>query len=161
MTLLLIKPLSHFINNFHSQRTFPEIFEMKTIISALVIILLASCSTNGPAGKKLTGCDSLVISFNAPNSDSIVSMVSTTEKKAIRKLAGFLNGKEAEQYKCGYDGSMVFYKDGQEIMPALFKFSEEGCRHFLFDINNKLTSTRMSNEEVSFLQSLKEGRPWY
>lgn len=134
---------------------------MKYLIAATAIISFSSCLSKTPVEKKLSSCDSLVITFNAPNSDSIMSMVSTTEKKAINKLSGFLKGKAAEQYKCGYDGNMIFYKNGRQIMPVVFKYSEDGCRHFLFDMDNKLTSIRMSNEATSFLESLATGRGWY
>lgn len=111
--------------------------------------------------KKLKGCDSLVISFNYPNTDSVVQTVNTTERKAIRKLLQFVDNKETEQYKCGYDGTMTFYIQGKMVLPVVFKYSEEGCRHFLFDQDNKLRSTKMSNEAADFLKSLAEGKNWY
>ncbi|MBI5859120.1 MAG: hypothetical protein HZB42_15910 [Sphingobacteriales bacterium] len=134
---------------------------MRTVFYVILILLCASCGNKSAISKKLSGCDSLVITFNAPNSDSIINMVSTAEKKAINKLSGFLNGKAAEQYKCGYDGNMIFYKKGQQVMPVVFKYSEDGCRHFLFDMDNKLTSIRMSNEAADFLESLSTGKAWY
>ena len=133
---------------------------MRSIIPVLMATLLVSCGSSA-VGKKLRGCDSLVITFNVPNSDSILKEVSTTETKAISKLARFVDGKPAEQYKCGYDGNMIFFKAGRQIMPVVFKYSEEGCRHFLFDLDNKVMSTSMSNEAVNFLKSLAEGRDWY
>ena len=126
----------------------------------MLFILLVSCSSSA-VGKKLKGCDSLVITFNAPNSDSVVNVVSTTETKAISKLARFMDGKPAEQYKCGYDGNMIFFKAGHQVLPVVFKYSEEGCRHFMFDLDNKVMSNQMSNEAVDFLKSLAEGNNTY
>ena len=134
---------------------------MRIPLGILIVLFCFSCGKKSTVHKKLQGCDSLVITFTAPNSDSVINIVNTTEKKAIRKLAGFLDGKSGELYKCGYDGHMVFYKKGEQVMPVVFKFTEEGCQHFLYDIDNKLTSTLMSNEEIDFLKSLKEGRSWY
>ena len=134
---------------------------MRAAICILIVLLGASCGNKTGISKELSGSDSLVVMFNAPGSDSITGMVSTTEKKAIRKLAGFLDGKKSELYKCGYDGNLVFYKDGQEIMAAVFKFSEEGCRHFVFNMDDTLTSTSMSHEAADFLRSLQQGRNWY
>jgi hypothetical protein len=133
---------------------------MRKVFFYAMLILLVSCSRSA-VGKKLAGCDSLVITFNAPNSDSILKEVSTTETKAISKLARFVDGKPGEQYKCGYDGNMIFFKAGRQVMPVVFKYSEEGCRHFLFDLDNKVMSTQMSNEAVNFLKSLAEGKDWY
>ncbi len=133
---------------------------MRIAVSYMVIILLVSCSSSA-VGKKLKGCDSLVVTFNAPNSDSVINVVSTTETKAISKLARFVDGKPSEQYKCGYDGNMIFFKGGRQVLPVVFKYSEEGCRHFLFDLDNKVISSRMSNEAVDFLRSLATGSNTY
>jgi hypothetical protein len=133
---------------------------MKTQGLLFVVLVFSACSRSA-IQKKLAGCDSLVITFNAPNSDSVINVVSTTETKAISKLARFMDGKPAEQYKCGYDGNMIFFKAGHQVLPVVFKYSEEGCRHFMFDLDNKVMSSQMSNEAVDFLKSLAEGNNTY
>lgn len=133
---------------------------MRITVVLLVITVMASCSSSA-IGKKLKGCDSLVVTFNVPDSDSVVNVVSTTETTAIQKLARFLDGKPAEQNKCGYDGNMVFFKGGKQVLPVVFKYSEEGCRHFLFDLDNKVVTSQMSNEAANFLKSLAEGKDSY
>jgi hypothetical protein len=134
---------------------------MKTIFSVILAASLFSCGKPSAISKKLSGSDSLVITFNVPDSDSVLNMVSTTEKNAIRKLSGFLNGKPTGQDPCGYDGNMKFYKKGLEILPVTFKFSNDSCRHFLFELDNKVMSTKMSNEASKFMKSLSEGKNWY
>jgi hypothetical protein len=135
---------------------------MWSVSFTLLVIVLASCSGSGyGVNKQLEGADSLVITFNAPNSDSIIKTVSTTEVKAIEKLSGFLKGSQTEQFKCGYDGNLVFYKQGKELLPVIFKYNEEGCRHFLFEIDNKVVSTKMSTEGESFFKSLLDQKGWY
>src|SRR6202008_2023943 len=103
---------------------------MKIFISVITILVFVSCGKKSAVNKMLDGSDSLIITFNVPNNDSVVNIVNTTEKKAIRKLSGFLDGKAGELYKCGYDGNMVFYKDGQQLMQVVFRFTEKGCDHF-------------------------------
>ncbi len=76
-------------------------------------------------------------------------------------MAGFLKGEETKFYKCGYDGNMLFFKGGRQIMPVVFKFREEGCQTFVYDLDNKSVSSSMGNEAVSFLKSLLEGKNWY
>jgi hypothetical protein len=143
---------------------------MKTIFFVIVAVFLFSCGNPSAISKKLSGSDSLVITFNVADSDSVLNIGSTTEKKAIRKLSGFLNGREIEQSQCGYDGNMKFYKNGSEILPVIFKYSNDSCRQFLFELparlnnsggDNKVMSTSMSNEATGFLKSLGEGRGWY
>ena len=134
---------------------------MKAIFSIIVAVSLFSCGNRSAISKKLSGCDRLVITFNAHNSDSVLNMVSTTEKKAIRKLAGFLDGKKREESKCGFDGNMIFYSKGEIFLPVIFQYSEEGCRHFLFDIDGKVMNTIMSKVAEELLKSLGEGKKWY
>lgn len=130
---------------------------MKFFIYLSVVFVLASCSGSA-VSKKLASADSLVITFNAANTDSVLKIVTTTEKKAIKKLSQFVAGKESEQFKCGYDGNMTFYSNGQLLLPLVFKYKEKDCRHFLFDMDNKVMSTKMSNEAADFLQNLLDGK---
>ncbi len=124
------------------------------------IFLLVSCG-GSVISKKLTVADSLVITFNVPNTDSVIKTVSTTEGKAIQKFISLVDGKEGKLYKCGYDGNMIFYSKGEIVLPVIFKYTEEGCRHFLFDMDNKVMSTEMTIEGAELLKSLVEGKEWY
>lgn len=133
---------------------------MHQLLLLIAVVSLASCGGTAIT-KKLSASDSLVITFNAPNSDSVTSMINTTEKKAIRKLATLLDGKKAEEYKCGFDGNMIFYSKGQILMPVVFKYTEADCRHFVFEMDNKTMSSAMSAEAASLLKSLAEGKSWY
>lgn len=130
------------------------------IFLAVILFFHASCKQSA-VGKKLKGCDSLVITFNEPGTDAVAHEVSTTETKAIQKLARFIQGTETEMYKCGFDGNMQFFKAGRQVLPVVFKYSEDGCRAFVFDFDNKVISTKMSNEAANFLRSLAEGKNWY
>lgn len=133
---------------------------MKKIFLVLVAPIVLSCGKSA-ISKKLSGCDSLVITFNVPDSDSVINIINTTETKAIQKLARYLNGKPAANKECGFDGNMLFFKGGRQVLPVVFKYSADSCRYFLFDLDNKVVSTKMSNEAASFLKSLAEGRGWY
>ena len=135
---------------------------MKFIFLSLMIAIIASCSNSGSAvGKQLSGCDSLVINFTAPQSDAVIKSVATTEEKAIKKLTRFVDGKEAAEFKCGYNGHLLFYSKGKLISNVSFNYADDGCKHFILTVNEKLVSTTMSNEGADFLKSLEEGKNWY
>ena len=134
---------------------------MKAISCIIVSVILFSCGNKSAISEKLSGSDSLVITFNVPDSDSVIHTVSSTEKKAIRKLSGFLDGKESKLYKCGFDGNLGFYKQGQMLMPVIFRYNDSGCHVFMYEIDNKVMSIKMSNEAVIFLKSLAEGKSSY
>lgn len=135
---------------------------MKTVIPFVLFLALLSCSSKDSAvRKKLRGCDSLVITFNIPDTDSVINIVSTTDTKAIQKLARYLDGKPAEKSDCGFDGNMQFFKSGTQVMPVVFKYSKGGCRVFTFDLDNTVMKMAMTNDAADFLQSLAENKPWY
>jgi hypothetical protein len=133
---------------------------MKLPVLLIAIVLLSSCSDTGE-GKQFSGSDSLVINFNAPGTNNIEKTMTTTENKAIKKLAGFINGKATGAFKCGYDGNLMFYQQGLLLGDVAFNFSGEGCHHFILSKDGKLTPTAMSNEAADFLRSLAEGKGWY
>ncbi|MBC7873846.1 MAG: hypothetical protein H7Y01_07620 [Ferruginibacter sp.] len=134
---------------------------MKILFFPVLLLFLSACSGGSAGNEQLSGCDSLVVYFNTPLTDSVEKIVTTTEKKAIKKLAGFVNGKPSEAYKCGYDGNLMFYSQGSLKGDVSFNYSGDSCRHFMMMIENKLTPTTMSNEAADFLKSLAEGKEWY
>ena len=87
--------------------------------------------------------------------------MTTTESKAIKKLAGYIDGKKAEESKCDYDGNLLFYKKGVLLGDVTFNYSVDSCRHFIQSVDGKLSSSTMNNESAAFLQSLAEGKGWY
>jgi hypothetical protein len=134
---------------------------MKWINPVLVLSIIISSCSQSAVSKKLSGSDSLVINFNKPDTDSIIKTVTTTEKNAIRKVIHFVDGKETEKLKCGFDGILVFYKQGIELPPIVFKYKKNDCRHFLMEVDGKVLNIKMSREAADFLQSLEENRTWY
>ena len=133
---------------------------MRKLISILLCTAIVSCGPTGLA-KKYRGCDSLVITFNRPGTDSVVNIVTTTEKKAIRKLLGYMDGKEKGRDSCAFDGNMAFYIQGKLVLPVVFKFREKNCREFLFEQENKMQCTKLSSEAADFLNSLEAGKDFY
>jgi hypothetical protein len=72
-----------------------------------------------------------------------------------------IDEKESAAFKCGYDGKMFFYNNGNKIQEVDFRMKDESCNHFVFLLNGKLWSTKMSGEAVDFLNALERGMPYY
>jgi len=85
----------------------------------------------------------------------------TGDAKAIKKLSGYLGGKELKEQNCGFDGNMTFFKSGEALLPVVFQYNVDSCRRFIFSLEGKTIYSKMSNEVVDFLKSLGEGRNWY
>jgi hypothetical protein len=134
---------------------------MRIFLFLAVIGFLAACSGNSTVSKQLSGSDSLVINFTAPQSDSIFKSVTTTDEKAINKIIRFVDAKQSEAFKCGYNGSLLFFSKGKLPDDVAFNYTETGCSHFLISIDGKSVSTKMSSEAADFLKSLAEEKGWY
>jgi len=101
-----------------------------------------------------------MITFNVPGTDSVQNMVTTTDTRAIAKLAGYLGGKEQPKPECGFGGNMLFFKGGQQVLPVVFQSTKE-CSYFMYEMENKLRYTKVGGEAGKFLKSLNEGKNWY
>lgn len=126
----------------------------------IAVMVSSSCSSKSPIARQLSGCDSLVITFNVPGTDSVQNIVTTTDTRAIAKLAGYLGGKEMPKPDCAFGGNMLFFKGGQQVLPVVFQ-STKDCSYFMYEMESKLQYTKVGNEARKFLKSLNEGKNWY
>lgn len=108
-----------------------------------------------------SGADSLVVHFKNEKAGVVTKTVQTTEANAVKKIIGFIDASVTEDFKCGYDGKMFFYKEEQMVQEVDFQMNDEACRHFSFLLDGKLMSTKMSSEAVDFFAALEKGMPYY
>lgn len=130
------------------------------VIILFIGVLICSCKSS-PVKQSFSSADSLVIHFKDEQAGAVIKTVQTAESKAINRVIEFIDGKETELFKCGYDGKMFFYHNGKQIQEVDFKMKNDSCNHFAFLVNGKLTGTKMSNEAVDFLDALEKGLPTY
>ena len=131
-----------------------------TLIYVLLLSSICSCKQSA-IKQSFSSTDSLVIHFKDEQAGTVTKTVKTAESKAIDRMIDFIDAKETEGFKCGYDGKMFFYNKGQKIQEVDFKMKNDSCNHFAFLINGKLISTKMSDEAIDFLNALEQGMPYY
>ena len=124
------------------------------------VSLLCSCKQSA-IKQSFSAADSVVIHFKDEQAGVITKTVQTAESKAINRIIEFMDAKGTEEFKCGYDGKMFFYNQGQKMQEVDFKMKDPACNHFSFLINGKITSTKMSDEAIDFLDALEKGMPYY
>ena len=134
---------------------------MKKILPVLIMIMVVTGCKQSAIKQNFSSADSLVIHFKDEQAGVITKTVQTVESKAINRMIEFIDAKETEQFKCGYDGKMFFYTKGQKIQEVDFKMKNDSCNHFAFLINGNLMSTKMSGEAIDFLNALEQGMPTY
>ena len=130
------------------------------LLIAFTFNLFCSCKQSA-IKQSFSSADSLVIHFKGEQAGVVTKTVQTTESKAMGRMIEFIDTKETEQLKCGYDGKMFFYHNGQEIQEVDFKMKNDSCNHFAFLLNGNLMSTKMSGEAIDFLNALEQGMPIY
>jgi hypothetical protein len=131
-------------------------------ISTFILLLFVFSSCNQSAIKQnFSTADSLVIHFKDEQAGVVTKTVQTAESKAINRMIEFIDTKETEEFKCGYDGKMFFYNKGKKIQEVDFKMKNDSCNHFFFLLNENRMSTKMSGEAVDFLNALEQGMPIY
>jgi len=133
---------------------------MKSYLLIILVILFSSCNQSA-IKQNFSSADSLVIHFKDEQAGVVTKTVQTAESKAINRMIEFIDARETEQFKCGYDGKMFFYTKGQKTQEVDFKMKNDSCNHFAFLLNGNLISTNMSGEAVDFLNALEQGMPIY
>ncbi|HET9745932.1 MAG TPA: hypothetical protein VFP97_09475 [Chitinophagaceae bacterium] len=134
---------------------------MRYFLIVLFIAVIGGGCKSSAIKQSLSAADSLVIHFKDEQAAVVTRTVQTAETNAIRRIIDFIDAKETELFKCGYDGKMFFYNDGKQIQEVDFKMKSDSCNHFAFLLDGKLVSTRMRNEAADFLDALGKGMPYY
>ena len=148
----------HFCSNLPWR--FYYIYGMRNFILFVLLIFFCGCKQS-PIKQSFSTADSLVIHFKDEQAGAVTKTVQTTESNAMNRMIDFIDAKETEQFKCGYDGKMFFYHEGQKIQEVDFKMKDDSCNHFSFLLNGKIMSTKINSEAVDFLDALEKGMPYY
>jgi hypothetical protein len=134
---------------------------MKNISVFILLLFVFSSCQQSAIKQSFSSADSLVIYFKDEKAGIVTKTVQTTESSAMNRMIEFIDAKETEQLKCGFDGKMFFYHKRQKIQEVDFKMKDDSCNHFAFLLNGKMLSTKMNSEAVDFLDALEKGMPYY
>lgn len=85
--------------------------------------------------------------------DTVVKVIILRDLKQVSALSGYLESKQVAASKCGYDGSLHFFKKGMVLQDVDFRMNDAQCMHFSFALDDKIYSTKLSPEAKQFLQS--------
>jgi hypothetical protein len=134
---------------------------MRPIFILFFAIQFFSSCRQSAISASFSAADSLVIYFKNEQAGAIIKTVQTAETKAIGRVIEFIDAKASAAFKCGYDGKMFFYNDGEKMQEVDFKMKDAACNHFSFLLNGKLVNTTMSSEAADFFDALEKGMPVY
>ena len=126
---------------------------MKRILSLAGTIFLISCG-HSQLVSHLEGSDSVAVIYKQQATGAVIKIVGTSGNYAIQDLLTFTGSGKTAEFKCGYDGDILFYKKGIQAGEVYFNYTTDGCHHFVIMKDGKATATQMSNEATDFLKLL-------
>lgn len=88
--------------------------------------------------------------------DTVTAVKIIRDKKTMEEIVTLIaSGSAAVQDKCGYDGSIHFFKNDKVVQDVFFNTTDEHCRQFLFRLNGKDAATELNDEAKKFLTILE------
>jgi hypothetical protein len=133
---------------------------IKPIYALLGLLLFTAChSTNQAFLDKVKDADSVVINYFRGDGkmDTVVAVRTLKEKERLTLLSTFIaKGENAPAAKCGYDGSLHYFKRGMVLQDVDFTLHDVQCMQFAFLLNGKSFRTNLSPEAGQLLSGLKQ-----
>lgn len=132
-----------------------------TCLVVLSIILLTGCDNSvKQLGENIAGADSIAINyFRDGKMDTVTAVKIIRDKKSIEDITALMTESSVPvKDKCGYDGSIHFFKNDQVIQDVFFSSTTEECRMFLFQLKGKDIATQLDDKAKEFLSSQKSNR---
>jgi hypothetical protein len=130
----------------------------KLLFVLLVSFAVVACSNDAKLLKQnISGADSVAINYFKGDGtmDTVAAVKIIRDAKSISELASLITSNDVSvKQKCGYDGSIHFFRNDSVIQDIFFT-SKEGCRQFLFRLNGKDAATEMDDKAKFFLSALQ------
>ena len=128
---------------------------LRALLFFSIPTILFSCKSSTGIKENVSNSDSAAINFYKGDGsmDTVVHVAILRNKKEIADLADLIESGTTENFKCGYDGSLHFFKNNAVIMDVDFRMNDAACMHFSFIMNGKLYSTKLSTAAKQLLQS--------
>ena len=122
-------------------------------------LLCISCNhPNKKIKERIINADSVAINYFKGDGtmDTVTAIKIIHDKTKINQLAGFISARSAEaNYKCGYDGSLHFFKMNSVVQDIDFRMDQQGCMYFYFVQDGVQQATTLSNGAKELIIALR------
>ncbi|MBX7044715.1 MAG: hypothetical protein K1X86_02665 [Ignavibacteria bacterium] len=135
---------------------------MKKSLYILIVILSCvffSCddSIKNLLDKQIAGTDMVKLYFydktgRLTNKNNIITV---QDKEIIAKLLQAISDETAKDNKCGYNGSMEYFKEGKSLLTSEFNSLPE-CSNIIFRLKDNMYSKKLSAESIVILNKYYE-----
>jgi hypothetical protein len=132
------------------------------IVPLFVITLFYATACNRPNEKikeYINTTDSVAINFFKGDGTTytVVAVKMVRNKKVIEDLSSIISASAAKPpVKCGYDGSLHFFKNNRVMQDIGFRMNDAACMYFTFKQEGELKASVLSKEAFELLQNIRK-----
>ena len=123
-----------------------------------VFSITACKQPNEPLKERIASADSVAVNYYSGDGtmDTVVAVRIIRNKQQITELATHISEEAVKRdFKCGFDGSLHFFKMNKVIQDVDFRMGDKDCMYFTFMQFGKLEATRLSPAAKTLIESLK------
>lgn len=83
------------------------------------------------------------------NSENVITI---QNPDTVNMLKGSISDSPADFYKCGYSGSIEFFKDNESISNMSFNIQPD-CNHIVFRVKDRMMSRKLTDQGINLLNN--------
>jgi hypothetical protein len=130
------------------------------IVLLFLVVLFCSCdesSIKASLDKQLSGTDMVKIYFfdKTGNLSAKSSIITIQDKEIIAKLLLAITDETSPEYKCGYTGSIEYFKENKSVLVGEFNSMPE-CSHIVFRLKKNMHTKKLSPESLIIINKYYE-----
>jgi hypothetical protein len=134
---------------------------MKHVLYILIALctLMACNYPNKEIKERIANSDSMAINYFKGDGtmDTVVAVKIIRDKQNIGQLATFISERSVKgNDKCGYDGSLHFFKMNMVVQDIYFRMNEKECMYFSFLQYGKTQATALSQAAKELIISFRK-----
>lgn len=130
------------------------------LLFSISVLFLAACNTpNTKIKEHISDADSVAINYFKGDGtmDAVDTVKIIRDKKTIAQLAELISKESSGKVnKCGYDGSLHFFKQNMVIQDIYFRMNDVNCMQFSFLQEGKSAATILTPEAKQLLESVRK-----
>jgi hypothetical protein len=128
-------------------------------LCCLMAVVTACNKPNTKLKERISNADSIAINYFKGDGtmDTVVAVKILRDKKMMEQLCSLISEESADvNTKCGYDGSLHFFKENQVAQDIDFRMNDVQCMFFTFKQEGKLRATVLSPEAKQMLETIRK-----
>lgn len=131
---------------------------MKKVFILILAVMFFGCddSIKTSLDKQLAGVNKVKIYFTdiVPKDTAAEqkAIITITNQDTVNMLMQSITDETSEFYKCGYTGTIEFFKDNLSISNMQFNLMKE-CNHIVFRAKNNMYSKMISGQGIEILNN--------